>query len=526
MSENSFRLAFPTESQYVERKTGVGSTPIQETAVAFSNAGGGVTLIGVDDHGGLVGRELTPGLEDDLHQIMRQIHDPGRYELATLQVGRVAISVLSVAERVGGVAQTSSGRVLVRKGTRNEPVFGAELRDLLNRRTLQRFEETDADSEIELADASLLARLADAYGWSGAQTYASRLEEHGLTVRGQPVRLTIAGALCLLERPHDRLGKTFIEVLRFPQDGGDYDRRTEITGPAYEQVERATSFVMDELGTDLVVLGVRRHELPRVPRVVLREAVANAVAHRSYEASGSSIRIELRLDSITVISPGGLPEPVTVQNIRETQAARNLRVITVLRRFGLAEYAGRGVDVMESSMREELLEPPVFEDTGYSVRVTLSIRSAVAPSERAWVREVESRGLIEPSDRILLIHAARGDRLTNARTRELVGGDSRDAREALHRLRDAGFLEQRGERGGATYELQESLAPPAGLRLDARQLDDLVMTLAREEPLTNARIRARTGLERAEALRVLDRLVEQGRLRRVGAKRGTRYLLA
>jgi hypothetical protein len=44
---------------------------------------------------------------------------------------------------------------------------------------------------------------------------------------------------------------------------------------------------------------------------------------------------------------------------------------------------------MEDLMREELLDPPAFSDSGSRVSVTLPIRSAVAPSERAWVREVE-----------------------------------------------------------------------------------------------------------------------------------------
>lgn len=52
-----------------------------------------------------------------------------------------------------------------------------------------------------------------------------------------------------------------------------------------------------------------------------------------------------------------------------------------------------------------MLDPPVFEDSGHSVTVMLPIRSVVTPTERAWVREVETRGLIEPTDRILLVHA-------------------------------------------------------------------------------------------------------------------------
>lgn len=524
MSIAEFAEAFPSESDFVERKSGFNRTAVQEAAVAFSNTDGGVILIGVDDSGAVVGRELTPGMLDDIHTAMREARDPGRYSVHELRVDDRPVVVLSIARRVEGFSQTSSGRVLVRRGTMKVALFGGELARFINERSLQRFEETEAAVTLDQADDGVVSELATTFGWS--RDVPDRLAEHGLLTRNGRDRLTIAGALHLLPDPAERLGKAFIEILRFPADGAEYDKRTEIRGPLHHQLQRAVDEVVSELGSELVVLGVRRYELPRLPQVVLREAVANALAHRSYEMQGTSTRIELYPHLVRIVSPGGLPEPVTVENMRETQAARNLRVITLLRRLGLAEDAGRGVDVMVDSMLEEMLDPPVFEDSGHSVTVTLPIRSAVTPSERAWVREVEVRGLIEPTDRILLVHAARGERLTNARVRELVGVDAGEARRALHRLRDAEFLVQHGSRGGASYTLNETLAPLAGLRLTRQALKELVLELAAGDgpPLTNARVRERTGLDRAEARRLLDELVSEGRLERVGARRGTRYI--
>lgn len=51
----------------------------------------------------------------------------------------------------------------------------------------------------------------------------------------------------------------------------------------------------------------------------------------------------------------------------------------------------------------------------------------------------------------------------------------------------------------------------------------MVERLAREGPITNADVRGATGLDRVEALALLDRLVGTGRLNRVGQRRGTRY---
>jgi ATP-dependent DNA helicase RecG len=319
------------------------------------------------------------------------------------------------------------------------------------------------------------------------------------------------------------LGKTYVEVFRYRDRGTAYDRRVSITGPLTAQVAGATKLVLDELGTDLVVLGVRRYELPRLPEGVLREAIANAVAHRQYENGRSAVRIEIRPDSVTIASPGPLPEPVTVANIRDQNAARNVSIIATLRRFRLAEDAGRGVDLMEDVMAANLLDPPEFSDDGTSVTVRLGMASAVTPAERAWIQEVERRGEIRAPDRILLVQAARGVPLTNSYARELLAADSVDARGALQRLRDAGLLRQSGERGGAVYHLAPDLSPPAGLRLDPRELAHLVVALAAEGPLTNHTVRERTGLDRARALALLTSLVEDGRLVRRGERRGSWY---
>jgi ATP-dependent DNA helicase RecG len=235
------------------------------------------------------------------------------------------------------------------------------------------------------------------------------------------------------------------------------------------------------------------------------------------------VRVELRPTRLVIRSPGGLPEPVTVENIREASAARNLTVIRVLRSLGLAEDAGRGVDVMQDTMAAELLDPPRFYDHGHEVVVELPIRSAVTSTERAWIHELEQRGDLRGIDRIALVHAARGEILTNKRMRQLLTIDAHAARDILQRLRDQGLLEQRGQRGGATYRLSATLKPRAGLRLSPAELADVVIALAHDGPIANSDVRAATGLDRAEALALLDRLVKQGLLARTGQRRGAKY---
>ena len=71
MSAGEFRRAFPGEGDAVEFKAGVSGEQIQDSAVAFSNAGGGVILVGVRDDGEVAGRVLDAGTEDDIHQALQ-----------------------------------------------------------------------------------------------------------------------------------------------------------------------------------------------------------------------------------------------------------------------------------------------------------------------------------------------------------------------------------------------------------------------------------------------------------------------
>lgn len=524
MSPEAFRSAFASESDYIERKTGAGQGPLARAITAFSNSDGGVLLIGVRDDGEVVGRALTEGLESTIHGAAITVHDPGRYRIRELSVDGKAVTILSVERRSQGFAQTADGQVLVRRGARSVPLVGAELAAFITSRALERFDASDSQVPFSDANEELIDELRRAFRWR-TTSLRDRLVDQKFAINSGRLHLTIAGALLLLPEPREALGKSYIEILRFPDEGQEYDRREEFVGPAQDQVADATDFLMEELGTDLIVSGVRRYELPRIPEVVLREALANAVAHRTYEEVGRAIRVELRPDRVVITSPGGFPEPVTEENIRETQSARNITLIRALRQLRLAEDAGRGIDVMQDSMAEALLDPPVFEDLGHSVQVTLPIRGPISPQERAWILEVETRGSLEPADRIPLIHAARGEVLTNGRVRQMLGVDSRDARASLQRLANAGFLEQHGRRGGAIYTLASSIRAPAAFRMSPSALREYVLELAAAGPLTNAKVRRETGLDRAETLRLLDELIIEGSLERRGERRGSHYVL-
>jgi ATP-dependent DNA helicase RecG len=524
-----FAERFPSESDTIEFKQGLSA--IQESAVAFSNTLGGVIVAGVRNDGSIQGLRWTPAVEDKIRDQLASAHALAPVFTRGLDVGAHQVTLIGVGQLREGFAQTSNGRVLVRVGTRRPALIGAELVRFMQDRMSSSFESVPTDVAYDEADPQLVAEVAAALGITSGPRLKSRLQERGLVCSDSArSMLSVAGVLYLTPRPERTLGKAYIEVRRSAPGDRGYDRRDEICGPLHQQVAQATAAVMHEVGSDIVVLGLRRHDLPRLPERVVRETIANAVAHRSYEQRGTPIRIDLYRDRTEVTSPGGLVAPVTLETMRDAYAARNTDVIRVLRAFGLAEDSGRGVDIIQDVMRDELLATPTFVASDARVSVSLPVLGGTRPEERAWLHEIVDRGEIEERDRVILVHARRGEVLSNSRVRDLLGIGRDAAMGALRRLVAAGLLERSGRRGGTRYQLARDLAPPAGLRLARDELLAVIVAMAEEAAVTqgavlsNATIRNRLGLDSLETLSLLNELVEAGRLQRVGERRGTHYV--
>ena len=531
MTLAQFAATFPSESSYVEWKEGIGRNSIQRAVVAFSNADGGVIMIGVSDRGQPTGRPLDANLEKQLWEIVNHVESPGSIELHGLAVEGVAITAVSVARRREGVAQTSDGTALIRMGKQNLPLTGAALVESVSRRVQDSFDSGLAPWSLAEADPDLLRLLSTAFEIdpnSSERDRADALEERGMVVhRGGEALLTKAGALFLVPDASREFGKCFVEVFRFPEAGAEHDRRVVFEGTPAQQVDAATAWIDNELGFDLVIVGRKRHELRRLPVRALREVIANAVAHRDYQLSGSAVEVRVSSREVQVISPGGFVAPVTSQNLRDAHAARNRRVIQALRAFGLAEDMGRGIRVVLDEMAQDLRGEPSFtEQPQGHVTVRLPVESPVSPEERAWARELEGRAELLPGDRRVLIEAARGAELANSDVRSLLNVDSAGARQSLQRLRDAGLLEQEGERGAARYRIVAGLGRPAWVGLDRAGQRSAALDMARRGPITNTMVRQELGLPRQGVVHLLRGLVADGLLEMRGSKRGSHYVLA
>jgi ATP-dependent DNA helicase RecG len=97
----------------------------------------------------------------------------------------------------------------------------------------------------------------------------------------------------------------------------------------------------------------------------VREAVVNAVAHRDYTITVSDIELSIYADRLEVVSPGRLPNTVTVEKMRAGyRASRNELLKEVLRDYRYVEATGLGVPrkIVQGMIEHNGTEPDLVEE--------------------------------------------------------------------------------------------------------------------------------------------------------------------
>ena len=139
-------------------------------------------------------------------------------------------------------------------------------------------------------------------------------------------------------------------------------------------IERTLEFVRRNIGLEAWIdTGGRRQERWEYPLEAVREAVVNAVAHRDYTITVSDLELSIFADRMEIVSPGRLPNTVTVSKMRAGyRATRNELVKEVLRDYRYIEATGLGVPrkIVRGMHEHNGTEPDLIEeDDRFTVRL-------------------------------------------------------------------------------------------------------------------------------------------------------------
>ncbi len=371
--------------------------PLAESLVALANSDGGLIVLGVDREGAPTGEIWEDEAEAALREAATLCRPPvpTQFQSVELPAGRfIGIQVPRSTE----LHTLADGRILIRRRDENRSLTGEEIRNLLAARPSTDFEtEPVPGARAEDLDTRTLQEyLEKRETRTGARpaSVSQLMHEIGATDRdGNP---TLIGLLLFGRNPQAFLPQSGVVFVKFPgteprgEDGIGYGRRVELTGPVARIIERAWSVVFDEMRVGATVTGLEREELLEYPRFAVREALVNAVAHRDYRISGRRIEIRMYADRLEIISPGGLPGYMTVDNLIDEHFSRNPRLVNGLYQWGYIEELGLGIDQMIEEMLQSGHPPPEFRATPYSFTVVLSNKRD-RPSPAKWTRSMNER---------------------------------------------------------------------------------------------------------------------------------------
>lgn len=396
---------------------------LAETLVAFANAEGGTVVLGVNPGGSAADPLADEEAESALRSALALCRPPMQTNWQQEQTLSGPVVLLRV-ERSSELHILSDGRALVRHRRENRPLGPVELEILVANRSMSEFETDEVSGSVredldeEIIDEYLEKRQQR--NPHGTLLPKNRLLQQigAITEKGAP---TMSGMLLFgkepqLFLPHSRA--VFVkfdkqEAGRAGEDGGStaanrpeeglplggtassfgYGRREEITGPLARIVERGWRVIWEEMGKSAVVTGLQREDQTEYPPFAVREALVNAVCHRDYRLRGSSVEIHMHGDSLEIVSPGGLPAYITVDNIVDEHYSRNPRLVNGLYQWGYIEELGLGVDRMIEEMLAAGHPPPLFDARSHRFTVTLQNRKDLEKIIPEWEEHMNERQL-------------------------------------------------------------------------------------------------------------------------------------
>ena len=146
--------------------------------------------------------------------------------------------------------------------------------------------------------------------------------------------------------------------------------RKEFTGSILKQVDDIFEYfeLFNKISGKIV--GLKRIDTRDYPEYSLREALLNAIIHRSYYYN-SSIMVTLYDDKFEILSMGGLIDGITMQEIfKGVSSSRNPNLANIFYRFGYVESFGTGIGrIMDSYAEYD--KKPIFDATENTFSITL-----------------------------------------------------------------------------------------------------------------------------------------------------------
>lgn len=406
-----------TDKQSIEVKSGVGKA-IRPTLSAFSNEEGGLILIGLsEEHGFQPVEGFDPkAAQDEVISRCAQMSPVVRPKIEVQFLDDAPVLVVDVHEieaRDKPCYISDAGKYngsFCRTGDGDLQLTQYEVDRLVEeQRQPQWDDEAVNGSTVNDLDPEILSPFLQEQKNVRPKTFRNGEPQALRHLRilsakdsksdsQKTEEITLAALLAMGEYPQSFFPRLTVTFAVFP--GTDKGTVTEgvrlldsatLSGPIPELVEETINHVKKHMQTGAFIGDTYRKDLPDYPLIAVREAIVNALMHRDYSptAKGTPVQVNLFVDRLEIISPGGLYGTATKANLEDAQitSTRNQRLATFLESTSfphggaVAENRGTGIAVIQSALADALM-PPAEIQASITHFTIIFRRRKVAPLER------------------------------------------------------------------------------------------------------------------------------------------------
>lgn len=339
---------------------------IKNTIIAFANCDGGILYIGVDDDGTIYG---VDNVDDTMLRVTNAIRDAVKPDITMFVECCNDIMEEKSVVRVTVQRGTARPYYLQKKGIRPEGVYvrqGSSTVPATDTAILNMIKETSGDS-YEKARSLNQQLTFD----KTKEFFQKRKVDFGTS---QMRSLHLIGEDGTYTNLAFLLSEQCTHTIKLAVFEGSkkiiFKDRQEMSGSLLEQLEEAYNYIDRYNRTRAEFSGLDRVDMRDYPSEAIREALLNAVVHRDYSFSGSTL-VSIFEDRIEIVTIGGLLKGITLDDIKlGVSVLRNQYLANIFYRLRLIEAYGTGILKIEECYEDYKIKP-VIETTNNAFKITL-----------------------------------------------------------------------------------------------------------------------------------------------------------
>lgn len=284
-----------------------------------------------------------------------------------------------------------------------------------------------------------------------------------------------------------------------------------------------------------IQIGLFRVPIPNFEPDAFREGFVNALVHRDYFRTGA-VQVQLQTQSMVISSPGGFPEGVSPDNILTVAPTPRNRILAeAVKRIGLAERTGRGVDKIYRAMLRSGHEMPDYSDSNTTV-VILRLNSAEMDEKfiRMLITEEQRMNEIMPIDALIVLASLKSQhRASISELAERIQKRDSDARNTVEWLVELGIVEGVGNGKARRYMLSSKVYALSGNETaytrqrglsNIHEIEMIKSHIEKFGQITRAQAADLCKCDYNHAYYLLRKMTEKGSIQAVGKGRNAKYI--